>query len=93
MRQRTQSPRKACFEADLWVDCWLAKLTVRFASSHHFLAVAVECVVDNGLHRNHFVVVLQSKMPETLDYRVESGGFGLVPERVVGVGAIGRSLP
>src|SRR5262245_5404186 len=65
-----------------------AKLPVRLAPPHHFLAVAIECIVDDGFSRDQFMVVLEAEMPEAFGNRVQPGGLRLVPKRVIGVGAV-----
>ena len=66
----------------------LAKLTVGLAAAHHLLTVPIERIVYDRLGRDQFVVVLESKMPETFGDRVEPRSLWLIPQHVVGIRAI-----
>src|SRR5436190_24050914 len=51
-------------------------------------AVRVEGGVDDPLGRIELVVTLEAEMPEALRDGIQAGAFGLIPQRVVGVGAV-----
>src|SRR5258705_13015703 len=57
------------------------------ALANHLLAVGVERIVDDPLRGVELVIVLVAESAETFGHRLEPGGLGLVPQRVVGVGA------
>jgi len=61
---------------------------VRFAAFHHFLAVSIECVVDDPLGGILFVVILEAEMPESFSHGFETGPLRLMVKRIVGVGAV-----
>src|SRR5205809_5783576 len=60
----------------------------RPALTHHQLAIGVERVVDNPLGRVQGVIILEPETPKAFGNRLEPRGLRLVPEGVVGVGAI-----
>src|SRR5262245_19982545 len=68
--------------------CRSAELSVRLAPSHHLLAVAIKGVVDAGFRRDQLVVVFEPQVSETLSNGIQPRSLGLVPERVVGIGAV-----
>src|SRR5689334_7459827 len=65
-----------------------AELPVRFLPADHLLAVGVERIVDDPLCGVVLVIVLEAEMSKPLGDGFEARGFGLIPERVVGVGAV-----
>jgi hypothetical protein len=58
----------------------LAELTIRQATAHHLAAVGASRVIRDGLGDDHRVVILQAE--------VQAGRPRLIPERIIGVGAI-----
>src|SRR2546423_2433785 len=62
--------------------------TTRLAAPDHFFAIGVESVVDDPLGRIEIMIVFVAEMAEALRNSVQAGAFGLMPKRVVGVGAV-----
>ena len=62
--------------------------TVRLPTSHHFLAVRIQRIVNNPLGRIDFVVVLKLQVAKSLRDGIQPRAFRLLPQRVVSVRAI-----
>src|SRR6266536_4532077 len=61
------------------------KVAIRLALAHHCLTIGVECVIDNAFGGVLLMVILETKMAETLGDGLQSWTLGLVPERIVGI--------
>ena len=72
------------------VDLWSGpdEIAGVLALPHHLPAVSVKCVVDDPLGGVDRVIVLEAQMAETFRDRFEARRFGLLIERIVGVGAV-----
>ena len=66
----------------------LPECAVRLAATSHFLAIGVQRIIDNPLRGIELVVVLEAEVTKAFSHRVQTGRLGLVPQRVVGVGAV-----
>jgi hypothetical protein len=66
----------------------LAKRAFRLTLRDALLAVRVERVVDDPLRSVDLVVVAQTEVAKAFGHGLETPALGLVPERVVGVGAV-----
>src|SRR5271154_7100624 len=64
------------------------KLTRGLAALHHLAAIRIKRVIYDPLGGVERVVVLVAEMSEAFGHRLESRPFGLMVERVVGVGTI-----
>ena len=62
--------------------------SIRFAPSHHFLAVRVKCIVDNPLRGIERVVILVAETAEAICNGFQSWPFRLMVKRVVGIGGV-----
>src|SRR6266498_1731822 len=95
-RQKTvrKHPHDACGEKHIRVAPKSAhhgsrlEHPVQLSLPNHLLAVNIERVIDDPLSGVDFVIVFESEMAESLSDGFQSGTFGLVPQRVVGVGAV-----
>jgi len=79
-------PRRAIALVDLWSGP--DEIAVLLALTHHLPAVSVKRVVDDPLGGIHRVIVLEAQMAETFRDRFEARRFGLLIERIVGVGTV-----
>src|SRR2546430_4978478 len=61
------------------------KVAIGLALAHHCLTIGVECVIDNPFGGVLLMVILETKMAETLGDGLQSWSLGLVPERIVGI--------
>jgi hypothetical protein len=66
----------------------MRELAGRFAALHHLAAIRVECVVDDPLGGIERMIILVAEMPEALGDGLKARPFGLMIERVVGIGAV-----
>src|SRR5947208_2024107 len=66
----------------------LFESTVQLAPANHFLAVGIEGVVDKPFRGIEFVIILVPEVAKALGNRVQASRLRLLPERVVGVGAV-----
>src|SRR5437867_137584 len=60
----------------------------RLAAPHHFLAVGIQAVVNDPLAGVDLMVVLEAQVAEPFSDRIQARRFGLLPQRVVGVGPV-----
>jgi hypothetical protein len=70
------------------IDCSSLEHSVGLALSHHFLAVGVECIVNDPLSGIECVIVLVAETAEAIGNGFKSRSFGLMVKRVVGIGAV-----
>src|SRR6266540_2756676 len=78
-------PTRCDFES--WIDIALLRVSpsglpegaVRLAVLNHYLAIGIQCIVDNPLRGIDLVVILEAEMTEALGDRVQAGCFRLVP--------------
>src|SRR5260221_13216554 len=64
------------------------KIAIELALAHHLLTIGVEGVIDNPLSGVLLVVILETEVAEALGDGLQPRPLGLVPERVVGIGAV-----
>ena len=84
MRDNLNAPAADCCAT----SAALRESAVALSVAYHLLAVRIERVVDDPLCCIQCVVILEPEMAKALGNGIETGTFGLVIERVVGVGAI-----
>src|SRR6266566_6145950 len=61
------------------------KVAIRLALAHHFLTIGVERVIHNPFGGVLLVVILETKMAETLGDGLQPWSLGLVPKCIVGI--------
>ena len=52
------------------------------------MAIGIQRVIDDPLGRIDLVIVLEAEMAESLGYCIQPGCLGLMPQGIVGVGAV-----
>src|SRR4029077_19050732 len=66
----------------------ILKSSARLAAFHHLPAIGVKRVINNPLGRIDFMVVAEVQLSKSLGDRIQSSSLGLMPQRVVRVGAV-----